>query len=162
MRSVDLVLTLLGHPGHETYNAITPTSDQQAPVCQVIVYPRSIAHGKESFQQTVAHELFHCFQVWNIPAGAGENYQGNKWWLEGTATYFSNGLPTANTGGWAAPFDENLPRSRCMTPHENTVFFSTWETRWNGRLIELLELLRPVTYVCPGPGGCPGDAGDVS
>jgi hypothetical protein len=42
------------------------------------------------FLQTVAHEMFHCFQVWNSPALADDAWSVQDWWGEGTAEYFSN------------------------------------------------------------------------
>jgi hypothetical protein len=37
--------------------------------------------------QIVAHELFHCFQFWELDVS---NLGEKRWWLEGSAEYFSN------------------------------------------------------------------------
>jgi hypothetical protein len=44
----------------------------------------------EDFKQIVAHELFHCFQWWNLLEQHVNAHPDSKWWVEGSATYFSN------------------------------------------------------------------------
>ncbi len=151
MRSLDLVFTTLSFPGKSNVLAMTPTTDKQAPVCQVIVYPHAItdATNKKSvevFKQTIAHEVFHCFQVWNIPSHTTANYpSGTEWWVEGTAEYFSNVVyPTANDE-WSRvdDFDRNsATKPLYQLSYENTVFFQyLGQTLGNARLIELLKSL---------------------
>jgi hypothetical protein len=44
-----------------------------------------------NFKQSLAHELFHCFQLKELTSKMDhENYVRSKWWAEGTAEYFSN------------------------------------------------------------------------
>ncbi len=152
MRSVDMVFTLLADledSGSLKTLAMVPRFDAQAAVCQVILYPYSIVNGmekgREHFQQTMAHELFHCFQTWNISAGTGEITMGNGWWKEGTAEYFSNVVyPTTNTEWrWVTDFDKkSATKPLYRLSYENTVFFQyLGNVMGNGGLIELLKNL---------------------
>ncbi|MDJ0754978.1 MAG: hypothetical protein QNJ45_15755 [Ardenticatenaceae bacterium] len=56
--------------------------------CPLVLYPASNpGESIDSFKQTIAHEFYHCYQEWNFDVGS---YDVNKWWLEGSAEYFSN------------------------------------------------------------------------
>ncbi|HEX20426.1 MAG TPA: hypothetical protein ENG78_06375, partial [Acidiferrobacteraceae bacterium] len=87
-------------PGDSTYN----------PSCEVTAQPRALKKlsiGKKTYHQAIAHELWHCFQAWNISgpfSRSTENGWRNlrwskitEWWTEGSAEYFSNIVyPKAN------------------------------------------------------------------
>jgi hypothetical protein len=63
-------------------------SDNDEP-CPVFFYPYGMSASYEDFKQAVAHEAFHCVQsalYWDQMSGSRDN----RWWLEGTAMYFSN------------------------------------------------------------------------
>ncbi len=151
MGSVDVVFTLLSSPndqGGKRVQGMAPWNET-SDVCQVILYPFAIERGEEKgveiFKQTVAHEVFHCFQAWNMPSDRAENYSGNAWWLEGSAEYFSNLVyPTANDE-WerVAGFDkksEDTPLYKLS--YETTVF---WQYLGNelgdAALMDLLKAL---------------------
>jgi hypothetical protein len=116
MRDVEVVFSLLDTASGSTL-AVVPTDPGQTP-CQVVLFPLAIAHNEDDrfrieaapggpppataiFQQTVAHEVFHCFQVWNFPELARNATWGvQDWWGESTATYFSNVAYPAVNDEW--------------------------------------------------------------
>ena len=72
--------------------------------CPVTVFPLSADRGAR-FQQTMAHELWHCVQRESgYSAGVPAS---EKWFLEGGATYFSNVVyPQADSErAWLPTFD---------------------------------------------------------
>ena len=70
-----------------TYYSFRPDTE----ACPVIIYPAAMtALDILEYKQLIAHEIFHCFQAWNLPdqlLGPGND---SKWWAEGSAEYFSN------------------------------------------------------------------------
>jgi hypothetical protein len=65
----------------------------------IVVYLPAIQENEQTkgapddfghFMQTIAHEMFHCYQVWNFPEQADDAWSVQDWWGEGTANYFSN------------------------------------------------------------------------
>ncbi|HNB52554.1 MAG TPA: DUF6055 domain-containing protein [Anaerolineales bacterium] len=95
--SIDMVFTLLNSMKGEL--ASVPV--QESPNCLILVTPAGVAsataHSVDYFKQVIAHEVFHCFQQWNFLAATPGNFGANRWWLEGSAEYFSNVVyPTAN------------------------------------------------------------------
>ncbi|TFH66927.1 MAG: hypothetical protein E4G90_01005 [Gemmatimonadales bacterium] len=100
--------------------------------CPVIINPASFAFdlpvpGQPGpYKQTIAHEIFHCFQAWNLRhqlVGPGVD---SNWWGEGTAEYFSNLVyPAVNSEQeWADSFIE-LSNVKPLTnlSYENFAFF---------------------------------------
>jgi len=55
--------------------------------CPVVVLPRGMSSSKDIYKQIIAHEVFHCFQDWNMTT---HPYFTHSWWMEGSAEYFSN------------------------------------------------------------------------
>jgi Predicted Zn-dependent protease (DUF2268) len=99
------------------------TTDQP---CVVAVFTLSAQLSIERFQQILAHELFHCFQYWNLDPQMHANYAAREWWVEGTAEYFSNvAYPTVNEEWDRIPEFDQLSSKTPLTKlsYENTVFF---------------------------------------
>jgi hypothetical protein len=74
--------------------------------CPITTFLSAVPRG-EQFQQTVAHEVWHCVQRESgYSAGVPAS---EKWFLEGGATYFSNVVyPAADAeNGWAVEFDRS-------------------------------------------------------
>ncbi len=69
-----------------TLNAFRP----EVEACPVMIYPLATALDQDNFQQIVAHEIFHCFQAWNLPDQYFKPGDDAAWWVEGSAEYFSN------------------------------------------------------------------------
>ena len=62
--------------------------------CHINVYRAALALQPGGMKQTVAHEVFHCFQGWNMPRQLyGDNsatwVSYTNWWAEGSAEYFA-------------------------------------------------------------------------
>jgi hypothetical protein len=77
-------------------------------VCPILIFPSALALAPAEFQQTVAHEMFHCYQLRNFRAQLlGVNQAYKQWWSEGTAEYFSNVVyPDVNyEHRWIPTFD---------------------------------------------------------
>lgn len=55
--------------------------------CPVTVLPLFSSLVPDTYLQTIAHEVFHCFQDWNLNK---QPYRIHRWWAEGSAEYFSN------------------------------------------------------------------------
>lgn len=150
MKSVNVVFTLLANPDNQKVLGMTPWNwNGDGNTCPVILYPAAIlngqAEGVEIFKQTVAHELFHCFQAWNMPSHTPENYSGTAWWVEGSAEYFSNLVYPAANDEWdrIADFDKNSANTPLyQLRYETTVF---WQYLGNqigdAALVELLKSL---------------------
>lgn len=62
--------------------------------CPVGIFPAAVAQAAASvgaFQQTIAHELFHCYQFTNLEdEEAGPAASANEWWIEGSAEFFGS------------------------------------------------------------------------
>jgi hypothetical protein len=143
VRSIDLVFTVLGDSRGSNVLAMVPTWDRDAN-CQVIIYPSALDRGLAVFQQTVAHEVFHCFQLWNFPGHTAEGYRsGGEWWVEGSAEYFSNVVYPATNDEWRRVelFDRRsatLPLHRLS--YDATVFFQyLGNTIGDAAVIELFK-----------------------
>ncbi len=94
MRSIYFVFTYLADPEYPiTGMAITYTRGfrPQDESCPVVLFPVMLNLSNSSFQQAIAHEIFHCFAAFNLPDQEhGASYESASWWVEGSAQYFSN------------------------------------------------------------------------
>jgi hypothetical protein len=91
--------------------------------CPVVALPLIYGESVEAFQQSIAHESFHCFQDWNFVTAP---YGTHEWWLEGSATYFSNAVYPAINAEYRY-FDDAV-RSSILSPifdlaYENFLLF---------------------------------------
>jgi hypothetical protein len=66
--------------------------------CHVGVFPSAGTSGLATLKQTIAHELFHCYQYTNYPTKVFPLPEDvNGWWVEGTAEFFGSIVyPTGN------------------------------------------------------------------
>lgn len=98
MGPADLVFSLLsaGDPGMIT--GADAELDEDGARCSIVVYPEGAESVRATdFQQLLAHELFHCFQAWNLADQYDRPAEvANEWWVEGSAEYFSNWVYPAN------------------------------------------------------------------
>ena len=108
MKGVDLLFIVL--PDVESPQALgmvpSASTDDR---CLITMYLGAIQSNEQAqssdedyghFQQLVAHEMFHCFQVWNHSALADDAWSVQDWWGEGTAEYFSNVVYPAVDAEW--------------------------------------------------------------
>lgn len=108
--------------------------------CPLVVFPTgSASRPIDEYQQLIAHEVFHCVQNLSLPAPTA----ADKWWREGSATYFSNVVyPEVNyEHGFTGVFDgESLESPLTDLAYATTVFFQYFSNRrGNGATIELLD-----------------------
>jgi hypothetical protein len=94
--------------------------------CPIIINPAALALQIPEYKQAIAHEIFHCFQAWNLPEQLDGPGMDSRWWVEGTAEYFSNLVyPAVNAEhSFAAKFS-TLSRFSPLTDmsYENFAFF---------------------------------------
>jgi hypothetical protein len=89
------------------------------------VLPPGFGLSVQAYKQTIAHELFHCFQFKNYWTQM-QAYPGGDWWVEGGAEYFGNVVyPTYNAESEFWPgFDVNsIDKSLVAMDYDNVVFF---------------------------------------
>jgi hypothetical protein len=63
------------------------SSDQ---ICQIQAYKNIEKNNEGYFKQTIAHEMFHCYQQAFMKTADQAPYAKSKWWIEGSAEFFSN------------------------------------------------------------------------
>jgi hypothetical protein len=69
--------------------------------CPITMYPLAFEeYNAEQYRQMLAHEVFHCVQAWSFPGGTP--HSAHKWWMEGSAEYFSNLVEPAANFEWRA------------------------------------------------------------
>jgi len=165
-RSITVFFTLLGSssdsPGSATY-ASAELALAGAPItnCEVAVYPAAVGlafyGGAGPYKQTIAHELFHCYQFWNYHAASREvPYEEADWWVEGTAEYFSNTVyQTVNAEyEYLDSFNSRSPTTSLIAmDYENFIFFQYLGNEiGNAGVLQLIEAM-PTT-----PGASQADA----
>lgn len=125
--------------------------------CPITLFTSASAGSTDVFRQTVAHEAFHCVQDWSFTSLP---YETHKWWLEGSAEYFSNVVyPTVNdehTRTWR--FDSNsLEKNLTQMSYENTVFFQFHaNVRGDDSTIDLLRTVSAAGATVESIGSLPG------
>ncbi|MGH8108158.1 MAG: hypothetical protein ACREO1_05500 [Arenimonas sp.] len=81
----------------------------------------------ETFKNTVAHEIVHCFQNWNFPAQMKSG--SGHWWDEGTAMYLAGTLYPYATPGQAKmvkQFDKLSATTPLTKMDYHTYVFFAW------------------------------------
>lgn len=125
--------------GNGTVNAQQPYFDLADP-CPITFFISALERPSAAFRQTVAHEVFHCVQNRSFTT---RPYATHKWWMEGSATYFSNVVyPTANAEhAWTWRFDaRSHDKNLTQMAYENTVFFQYYaNVRGDAAIIDVLR-----------------------
>lgn len=126
MANVNVVFSLLNQDNGTAYaNAGLDLLTSEQP-CVVAIFTPSAQLSVEVFQQIVAHELFHCFQYWNLDPQMHAGSSARKWWVEGSAEYFGNVVYPNVNEEWdrIAEFDDRSPTTPLTKlTYPNTVFF---------------------------------------
>jgi len=149
IKDVNLVFAILASGGTNGEQYYFDTANQ---ACPLTMYPRAAAsYSLDIYKQIVAHELFHCVQDWSFPNTSP--YGSHKWWLEGTAHYFSNLVyPNANRE-WRSLswFDANSANNPIFfMTYENFVFFQFMGNKYSPEV--LIDILMRVS-AGGGPAG---------
>jgi hypothetical protein len=124
--NVDVVFTVLASPDDPASNLAEVTSPGAASRCEILIYPSALAQAEPNFKQTVAHEMFHCFQQWKFPAHFDSSWSVQDWWGEATAEYFSNVVYPSVNDEWprVSYFGYNSATHPLVEmSYENWVFF---------------------------------------
>jgi hypothetical protein len=151
MGSVGVVFAMLQSGGASSLAEVPSESGDVS--CLIVIYPLALtkytpggsgASGIDGFKQTVAHEMFHCFQGWNYPEHF-DDWSAQRWWGEGSAEYFSNLVYPAVNKEWNRfPYFiyKSANQSIFQMAYENTLFFQFLEKKIQPQgLISLFHLL---------------------
>ncbi|MEM7030840.1 MAG: hypothetical protein AAF629_14845 [Chloroflexota bacterium] len=115
-----------GEPNPDTRGAFFGNFVENTNACPIVIYPSAWMTTKYSLEQAIAHELFHCFQWWNLAPQQVPDFAVYQWWSEGTAEYFSNvAYPGINDEHYRLPtFNENSAVGSLVDmSYENWIFF---------------------------------------
>jgi hypothetical protein len=138
MEDVNAVFSLLPHDKFDAAQRPFPLDEP----CPVTLYPSASADTLDVFKQIVAHEVFHCVQDWNFTT---HPYETHKWWMEGSAEYFSNVVyPTVNAEhGSLNRFDIHSRNTSLLElTYENFIFFQYLGNQLgNAELMNLMEVV---------------------
>jgi hypothetical protein len=145
IKQVDLVFSLLA----ETTSPLTTWAEVPtkggATTCVIVVFPLALGEDQPVFKQTIAHEMFHCFQQWNFADKFPGNWAVQDWWGEATAEYFSNVVYPAVQEEWSrlGTFNQNsAEHSLVNMSYENWIFFQYLANKvGNQGVLELVKLM---------------------
>lgn len=117
--SIDLTLKPDDDPGYYAGEKLGWHS------CDINVYKQAFAKRLTFIKQTVAHEVFHCYQDWTMRAQS--TAYGAEWWREGSAEYFSSVVYKCTNYEWTEYIEEFDAYSDVTPvtelPYANFVFF---------------------------------------
>ncbi len=148
MAPITIVFSQLEYAGPADGDERLIVADGGYEPCSVFISPRSLELSLDHYNQLIAHELFHCFQDFNFDLMAED--ASNKWWVEGSAEYFSNVVYPAANLEWKliGPFDTTSPNTPITSYSYAACFFfqHLGNTLGNAGVIKFLDTL-------PGTGG---------
>lgn len=153
MGMADVVFSLLSAGDTDMVTGADAQLDETGARCSIVVYPEGAqAIAAPDFQQMLAHELFHCFQAWNLAAQYdGPEEAASEWWIEGSAEFFSNVVYPANNlehRQWLTEFNRRSEdQSLLELDYASYLFFQFLENRVGAEGV--LDLLRSL----PASGG---------
>jgi len=109
---VDVIFTLVSSPPEHgsTVEDAMAADPRAAGRCVIGVFPVSLRDSENNFKQSIAHEMFHCFQFVNMARNHMFGYDDKKWWIEGSAEYFSNVVYPSNNAefGFSGDLDSGM------------------------------------------------------
>lgn len=100
--------------------------------CRVTLWPVSSAASIESFEQTVAHEAWHCIQYYD-----GMQYSDGDWFVEGGAEFFSNVVyPRADDEHvWLGRFDRGAETPLHQMAYEAWIWWQHVSNEFSPRFV---------------------------
>ncbi|MEX2160275.1 MAG: hypothetical protein WD751_00010 [Anaerolineales bacterium] len=159
VRQIYFVFTTLADvrdtPSWTTYASTATRYGDQAffnatEACPVVINPAAMALDIPEYKQAMAHEIFHCFQAWNLPEQLDGPGRDSDWWAEGTAEYYSNLVyPSVNAEHRFAAKFSSVSRFSPLTDmsYENFAFF-----QFLGSRIGPIALIALLTDMPTHPG----------
>lgn len=138
---INLIISLSVYPeGNEVLGVQHGTTGKET--CPITLFRTINEMSYDDYKQSIAHEVFHCFQDWNTPTS---EYETNGWWLEGSAEFFSNLVyPMVNyEHRFLSSFDADSVRTPIdKMSYENFIFFQHLGNEHGAEeVINLLKLL---------------------
>jgi hypothetical protein len=111
------------------YNAdfSNPTGRLLSSTCRIGIFPHGLEGSPESLEQTIAHEMFHCYQYKNLREQTLNLPNAIiDWWKEGSAEFFGATVYPDNNDEFQ--FNSNFRASVAHDPlmgmsYENYLFF---------------------------------------
>lgn len=128
-------------------NTFAAAQDYTGPTtCHIGIFPHGLEGRVEGLQQTIAHEMFHCYQYTNLrPQTINLPNEINNWWVEGTAEFLGATVYPTNNDEFQfnGDFQTNVPGATLFEmSYENYLFFQ-YLAREGGLGIDgVVELLR--------------------
>jgi hypothetical protein len=122
MPNVNVVFTAVG--GGSTL--MSATNQTGGKPCGVFIYTSSQGLTTPKFQQSIAHELAHCFTGRNLTPQTRIKHNVKKWWEDGVAEYLSNVAYESVNDEWEwrhSLSPTELSTSVVARDYENFVFF---------------------------------------
>lgn len=139
--SVKDIYVAFGLAPYEEAKGFANNFDTESEACPIAMLPLSDQYNADQYQQAVAHEVFHCVQSWSFPNT--KPYDTHKWWMEGSAEYFSNLVhPSANLEYRKLEFLDTRATdlSIFQMTYENFAFFQFMGNKYStGSLIGILN-----------------------
>ena len=89
VKSINIIFSTMDIGGFDALTYYAYFRGDEA--CPILIHPSALRGGADlAFNQLIAHEIFHCFQSWNLHHQYVDAEDSVLWWSEGTAEYFSN------------------------------------------------------------------------
>jgi hypothetical protein len=114
--------------------------------CHIGIFPHGLEGSPESLQQTIAHEMFHCYQYTNLrPQTINLPNAINDWWVEGTAEFFGATVYPTNNDEFIFndDFQANAPDQLLFQmSYENYLFFQYLARQGGLDLEGVIDILR--------------------
>jgi hypothetical protein len=108
-------------------STLAAATEYTLPSCHVAIFPYGLEGSLQSLQQTIAHEMFHCFQFTNLRQQTfGPRRNVNEWWVEGSAEFFGATVYPTNNDEFM--FNNDFQYSAALDPlmgmsYETYLFF---------------------------------------
>jgi hypothetical protein len=161
INTIYMVITDL--PGYDRYDHIFRPSlfaaadefDTSLPstVCHVGIFPFGLQGDPESLKQTIAHEMFHCYQYKNLrPQTRNLPNEINDWWVEGSAEFFGATVYPTNNDEFIFndDFQADVPGATLFEmTYDNYLFFQFLAREGGFGLPGVIDILREL----PESGG---------
>jgi hypothetical protein len=123
-----------------------PGDSSRPTTCRIGIFPYGIEGSSESLQQTIAHEMFHCYQYKNLqPETLVVNRAFNLWWIEGTAEFYGATVYPTNNDEFIFndDFQSAVPGSTLFEmSYENYLFFQFLAREGGFGLNGVVDILR--------------------
>ena len=142
-----------------------PADSSRPTTCRIGIFPYGIEGSSESLQQTIAHEMFHCYQYKNLqPETLVVHRAFNLWWVEGTAEFYGATVYPTNNDEFIFndDFQANVPGATLFEmSYENYLFFQFLAREGGYGLNGVVDILRtmPTSGEFRKPAGRIGGCG---